>query len=302
MSAIVPKLGIGLNYQESLKPFIVDASETFDYLEVVPDILWHDRGVGGRPRYVDDEEGVAFVRAVSRQKPVVAHSIGLSIGSAHRLDTQHVEHLAAWWQWLGFPWHSDHLAYNVAESEDGSDVLVGVPLPLPFDRETIDLVSERIAHVTERIPAPFALENNAYYFNYPGQEMEEPEFLNELSARGGCHLLLDLHNLYVNNRNHGVDALDFLERLELERVIEIHLAGGVEYDGYYIDGHSGPVPDEVWSLAEWTVPRCPNLGGITFELVGSWLPRMGETRLAEDLGRMREVWQASQPVPDPVAA
>lgn len=73
---------------------------------------------------------------------------------------------------------------------------------------------------------PFLLENNVYFTDIPEQEMTEPEFLNALTAEAGCGLLLDLHNLYANARNHGIDTEAFLHELDLSRVVEIHVAGG----------------------------------------------------------------------------
>jgi uncharacterized protein len=296
----VPKLGVGLNYQESLRPFLQQADLPIDYLEVVPDIVWTDRGPEHKPRYVEDPEVAAFVARMRKRLPVVAHSIGLSIGSAHDFKQDHVDELARWHDWLGFPWHSDHLAFNIADLEQ-DEVFVGVPLPLPLDRDTLGLVAERVAVVQHSVPVPFALENNVSFFRYPNEDFDEPEFLNLLCGHADCWLLLDLHNLYVNHRNNGVDPVAFLQRLDLDRVIEIHLAGGMEYDGFYLDGHSGPTPEAVWSLAESVVPRCRNLGGITFELVGSWLPKMGEELLAAELARMGDLWRRHQPVGVPVS-
>jgi Protein of unknown function (DUF692) len=41
----------------------------------------------------------------------------------------------------------------------------------------------------------------------------------------------------------------------LERVIEVHLAGGFEHHGFWLDAHSGEVPEPLWLLAEAIVPK-----------------------------------------------
>jgi hypothetical protein len=158
------------------------------------------------------------------------------------------------------------------------------------------MLVERVAEVRRRVPTPFLLENNVYYFDIPACEMDEPTFLNTLCREGGCGLVLDLHNVYTNARNHGFDAGAMLAELELEHVGEIHVAGGMELDGFYLDAHSDTIPDPVWSLLEWTVPRCPNLGGVTFELFGSWFDSVGDARITADLRRLRTLWtEASHP-------
>lgn len=291
----VPKLGIGLAYQDALKPFILDAPDALDFLEVVPDIVWTDFGRGAEPRYVEDPAALAFIDEVRQKRPVIPHGIGLSIGTAHDFNVDQLDQLARWHDWLEFPWHSEHLSYNVAEHIDGSDLNVGVTMPLPLDRETLDLLSGRVAEVLRRVPTPFLLENNVYYFDLPEAEFGEAEFLNELSRSSGCYLLLDLHNLYVNSRNHDLDPIAFLDQLELERVVELHLGGGFEYDGWYLDAHSGATPEPVWDLLEWVLPRCPNAGGMVFELLGSWYEPLGRERLTHELERMKEAWLRHQP-------
>jgi uncharacterized protein (UPF0276 family) len=298
---LVPKLGVGLAFQPTLREFIADKADTFDYLEVVPDTLWTDRGLGRVPRYVDGPEGLALMRRVRAERQVVPHSIGLSIGSAHRFDREHLEQIARWHSMLDFPWHSDHLAYHLAEH--GIDEMnVGVTLPLPRDRETLDALAPRIAEVRARLPIPFLLENNVYFFDLPGAEWSDAGFLNRLAEETGCHLLLDLHNVHVNSRNHGTDPYRLLGELDLDRVLELHVAGGMEHNGFYLDAHCGPMPEEVWRLLEYALPRCPNLGGVTFELLGSWFPEMGAERLERELAGMRERWLRWQPAPERAAA
>jgi len=292
----VPKLGAGLAYQPALRPFIEAQTDAFDYLEVVPDILWTDLGHDQDPRYVDDAEGVDFIRQVHQSRPVIPHGIGLSIGSAHRFNRGQIYQLERWFGWLDFPWHSDHLAYNLA-AHGIDEMNVGVTIPLPRDQQTLDLLSPRIAEIQRRLPIPFLLENNVYFFDFPESEFDDAEFLNTLCQRTGAGLLLDLHNVYTNCRNHGSDPLALLDALDLEHVVEIHIAGGMERDGFYLDAHCGPSPEAVWQLLDHVLPGCSNLGGVTFELLGSWYDTVGADRLRVELDRMREVWHRHQPSP-----
>jgi len=292
----IPKLGVGLAYQPALRPFLETRGDTFDYLEVVPDILWTDLGSDKTPRYIDDKDGIDFLRRVADGRPVVPHGIGLSIGTAHRFNRGQLDQIEKWHGWFQFPWHSDHLAWNLAEH--GVDELnAGVTLPLPRDQETLDALAPRVAEVRRRLPVPFLLENNVYFFSMPGEEMSDAEFLNALCEQTGCGLLLDLHNVYCNARNHRTDPYRLLGELDLRNVVEIHVAGGMEHEGWYLDAHSGPLPEPVWELLRWCLPRCPNLGGVTFEMMGSWFVDMGSDRLVQELFALREAWQRWQPVP-----
>ena len=97
---------------------------------------------------------------------------------------------------------------------------------------------------------PFYLENIAALFYFKGT-MSEAEFLTRVLQRTGCGWLLDVTNLYANARNHGYDAAAFLRQVVPTATrLQIHLSGGY-FDaeaGLYMDSHSRPVPDEVWSL------------------------------------------------------
>jgi uncharacterized protein (UPF0276 family) len=291
---LAPRLGVGLLYQEELRPFIECRKSSFDFLEVIPDLFWTDLGPDQSPRYIENRQAMETLRQLQADVPIVLHSIGLSIGSAHRFDREHVSQIARWYERMKFPWHSDHLAFIVAAHGAG-EVNVGVTLPLPYDEESLDLLVPRASEIGSRIPRPFLLENNVYFFKYPDQELTEATFLNQLCERSGCYLLLDLHNLYTNSRNHAVDSYAFLDELNLANVVEIHIAGGMQHDGFYQDAHSGVSPDGVWELLDWVLPRCPNLGGVVFELLGSWYVDVGEDRLIAQLSRMKDMWLRYQP-------
>ncbi len=281
------RCGAGLCYQKEMHDFLLQHRALVDYLEIVPDTAWTDHGYGASPQYVDDAQALSFFREFGREKPLVAHSIGLSIGSAHRFRHEHLEQMRRWDADLDFRWHSDHLAFNIVEDHSGSEYLLGVPFPVGLDDEMLDLIAARITTIRSTIDKPFLLENNVSYIRYLDQGYDEPTFLNELCKRSGCGLILDLHNVYVNWRNHGVDMDEFCADLDLSRVVEIHLAGGLIYDGVYLDAHSGPVPTDLWQVADAVVPRCTNLRGVTFELLGSWFPKTGAAAVAETLMRIR---------------
>jgi uncharacterized protein len=294
---LVPKLGVGLLYQEELEPFLERQRSRFDFLEMIPDLFWTDRGPGATPRYLESRKGMESLRQWHAEVPIVLHSIGLSIGSAHRFDREHVSQIARWYDSVKFPWHSDHLAFMFAGHGIG-EVNAGVTLPLPYDQESLDLIAPRVAEIRARIPTPFLLENNVYFFKYAQQDFDEAAFLNQLCEMSGGHLLLDLHNLYTNSINHDGDSYAFLEKLNLDKVVEIHVAGGFEHDGFYQDAHSGTSPAAVWDLLDWVLPQCNNLGGVIFELLGSWYADVGEDRLVAQLSQMKELWMRHQPQPE----
>jgi len=52
----------------------------------------------------------------------------------------------------------------------------------------------------------------------------------------------------VSATNHGHDPDDWLRRLPLDRVLQVHLAGHSQGADMLIDTHDAPVCDPVWDL------------------------------------------------------
>ena len=86
--------------------------------------------------------------------------------------------------------------------------------------------------------------------------MTEAEFIGEIVEKSGCNLLLDVNNVFVNAFNHKYDARDFIEKLPLDRVAYIHMAGHEQVEpDLIIDTHGQPIADPVYDLFDWTIQR-----------------------------------------------
>ena len=294
-SSSTTALGVGLLYNSALIDFVRSNIDHFDYLSITPDLFWLDRGREHPDRFEELDVWVETLDWVAARRPIVSHDIGISIGSARFFDSGYLDQVARFYNRYRFPWHSDHLSFAQIVGTRGDDYAAGLALPIPYDEDVLSLVSERVALVRERIPIPFLLENSVYFVDIPEQDMPETHFLNRLTQFSGCGLLLDLHNLYTNARNHDFDAVDFLDQLDLASVMEIHVAGGDEFAGMYTDSHAGPPPEPVWDLLEYAIPRTPNLRGVTFEFHFSYFPLMGEAGVLAQLDRARAAWNALRP-------
>jgi uncharacterized protein len=182
----------------------------------------------------------------------------------------------------------------LAEARDGGRFHAGVPLPMPFTQEAVDCVAARADQLVQRYGVPFLLENSVYYLpDLPADPgWDEITFLNRLVEQSSCGLLLDLFNLYCNSVNHGFDLQAALLRLRLDRVVEIHVAGGKPHGGYLLDSHSAATPEPVWRILEWLMPRTPNLAGMVFEVLDldEAFQGIGADGLASQLDRLRQVW------------
>jgi uncharacterized protein (UPF0276 family) len=300
MSRFVPPrpLGVGLTHQRGFAPAISAARDLIDFLEVSPDLFCREREVEGRAALELRPGPLAETLAALENTPVVIHGLSLSIGSASGWNDSYVWVLDEFHSLRRFRWHSEHLGFMIASDPHGRVFPPGVPLPLPFTREAVALVAPRAAALVERYGVPFLIENLTYYLpDLPADPgWDEIVFLNTLTECSGCGLLLDLYNFHCNAVNFGFDPRAALDRLRLDRVVEIHLAGGTTHDGYLLDVHSDVIPEPVWDLFAWLAPRLPNLAGVVYELLEQALPIVGVDRVRRQLERIHELWARADQV------
>jgi uncharacterized protein (UPF0276 family) len=179
--------------------------------------------------------------------------VRLSLGGAEPVDPARVAHLAHCAGALGAPLVSEHLAFVRAGGLEAGHLL-----PVPRSRAAVTAIVDNVRRAQADLPVPLALEPIAALFDWPDDELDEAAFLTEILDRTGAGLLLDVANVYANARNRGTDPLDLLDRLPLDRVAYVHVAGGTEHDGLYHDTHTDEVPravlDLVTALCERHVP------------------------------------------------
>jgi uncharacterized protein (UPF0276 family) len=191
------------------------------------------------------------------------------------------------------------LGFQTITGDDNSTLEIGVPLPMPATVESVELIAARSATIQKRYGVPFLLENPAHYFSDLPTDPEignEYNFLTAFTQKSGSYLLLDLHNLYCNAVNHHFDPRDVINSLPMDRVIEIHVAGGSWRDGYWMDAHDGRVPEPVWELLEYVLPIAPNVAGVVFELLEEYAIRLGVSAIENELRRAWQIWNLSHGV------
>jgi uncharacterized protein (UPF0276 family) len=284
---VTGRVQVGALFNPSLHRIGDRLTRTLDYLAVIPDRVWRDRGRNASRRFQQVPRQHRWLEQAADELPIVLHSIGMSICSADFFDDEFADNLMTWATRLNSPWISEHLAFSRVGS--GHEVNAAIALPVAYDLEMLELLVPRVRYFTNALPCPFLLENSVYYIRYPDQDLTEEDFLNRLCVRARCGVLLDLHNLYTNAVNHGLAARDYLDGLDLDHVGEIHIAGGSPMMGFHADSHNGPVHEGVWELLEYVVPRAGNLRGVTFEFHDSSFSAMGEAGFRAQIDRTRAI-------------
>jgi uncharacterized protein len=186
--------------------------------------------------------------------PLSLHGVGLSLGSTDSLDQSHLKKLTELIERTEPALVSEHLSWGSVDGRFVNDLL-----PLPYTSESLKHMVERVDQTQQTLGRSILIENISSYLQFSHSDIAEAQFLTELSQVTGCGLLLDINNLYVNERNHGLDARRFIESIPAQAVREFHLAGhSVNRLGdvkLLIDTHSAPVCDAVWRLYEFAIRR-----------------------------------------------
>ena len=213
------------------------------------------------------------------------HSIGTPVGgsvAAHAAQMpllhQTIEHLHA-------PWASEHLSFNLTP-----DFFTGFFLPPRQSDAGLKTYVEAIKRLQDGVGVPLAIETGVNYLRPRPDEIPDGEFISAVAEAADCGILLDLHNVYCNELNGRQTVERFLAQLPLERIWEVHLAGGFELEGYWLDAHSGAIPDPLEGLARDVIPSLPELKAIIFEIFSSFLPHFGLDATRGELEKLHALW------------
>ena len=147
---------------------------------------------------------------------------------------------------------SDHLCWTGVDGINLHDLL-----PLPYTQESLAHVAGRVRQVQDRLRRRLVLENPSTYLAAADNSLTEWEFLAALAEETDCLLLLDVNNVYVSACNHGFDPQPYLAAIPPARVVQLHIAGHRDVDGFKIDTHDAPVCDAVWALYAQAAQRFP---------------------------------------------
>jgi uncharacterized protein (UPF0276 family) len=280
-------LGVGMIYTPQLDGVIEAAADLIDLVEVEPQTLWR-RAEGAAERYTVDRVQLARVQSLACRK--VLHGVGFPVASVRPPSAAQIPPLLETIDALGPAWMSEHLAFN--RVVDGGEFIdTGFMLPPRQTRAGVAAAIAAIGSVADLLPIPFAVENGISYLAPRADEMPDGAYVAAVVEGADCGLVLDLHNAWANHRNGRQPLADFLATIPLERVWELHLAGGMEYRGYWLDAHSGAIAEPVIEIARELIPRLPHLKALVFEITPSFLDIVEPPVIVRQLEILHELWR-----------
>jgi uncharacterized protein len=295
----VDAIGVGVTYSGAIEPLLERQPELFDVLELEPQTFW-TRLRDGPPHFRVRREVLQHLSLLPGRKLI--HSVGTPVGGTMPPDPEQLALLREMVEMFGAPWASDHLSYNQTP-----EFATGFFLPPRQTPDGVEAVTRSIRTLQEGLGVPIAVETGVNYLRPRADELPDGAFVADVVRRANCGLLLDMHNAFTNALNGRQPLDEFLDAIPLDRVWEVHLAGGMELDGFWLDAHSGAIPDALIAVCKSVIPRLPNLGAIVFEIFPSFVPQVGLDLVRAQVERLHELWalrrpqEPAPPVPRPIA-
>lgn len=280
---------VGLGWRGALAAGIFAHLESVDVVEIIAE-----------DHFDASSRVLRSLRSLAREVPIVCHGVSLGLASVAPVAPKRVQRIAKLLASIEPDAWSEHLAFV-----RGGSYEIGHLAAPPRNPATVEGAVRNIERLRTTAGCAPALENVATLIHPPDSSMSEAEWLTAIAERSSGTLLLDLHNLYANCVNFGIDPHDCLQRLPLGRVSQVHLSGGVWIDcksaepgiveRRLLDDHLHDVPEPVFSLLEKLAEHCSGPLTVIIERDGRFpafhvlLAQIARTRQALSAGRRLRV-------------
>jgi uncharacterized protein len=292
MSSVGPVgLGVGLVWWPPLDALCHQCEGLVDVIEAEPEAYWFP--VSNGPGFRSFLPGAL----AHLPQPKLLHGVGAPLGGTSIAPDGHTAALAADVAVLRPEHISEHLSFTRFRAHAyNSPVSAGFMLPPLQSSAGITLAAANIRRHREALGGvPLAVETPVSYLPPMPGEWPDGDFVAAVSEAADCGILLDLHNALCNARNGRQSVAAFCDSLPLERVWELHLAGGEREGGFYVDAHSGLAEPELMEIAADLIHNLPRLRAVIFEIMPERVPEIGLDAIGRQLGQIRDLWNRRAP-------
>ena len=271
---------LGLAYSATALAYLDAHPDALDYIEIPFEQLRHTPEAG----------------TLQSRIPLVLHCASVSVAGTVAPSAQTLDAIAATAAQLRTPWIGEHLAFVSAEGLEGeADALEPTALTYTVCPQLSEASVERVVANLDAARArlgatPLLLENSPQYFLIPGSTMPMSAFVAAVFARCDAGLLLDLTHFLITCINTGADPMRELERMPLDRVVEVHISGLSVQSGIAWDDHAIPASPQVFQLLQ-RVLREVRPQALTVEY--NWSAAFPQSILHQHLQRVRDLLEAA---------
>lgn len=253
----LPRLGVGISTEFGAGRGGVDVvalrrdrPDLVQFLEIGADL---ERGVDGEAR-----------AWVAEGWATTLHFLDLNLEEPEDLDEAWVTETTRLAVELGASWLcGDAGLWHIGPRDRGHGTL----MPPILTADSADEMAEGVRELRERAGLEVLPENPPAHV-YLG-DLHLLDYFARVADRADAGLLLDTAHLAIYQRTAELPPTTGLDGFPLERVVEVHVAGGSEFEHaghtFVDDDHSpDPLPD-TWQILEVVLPRATNLRALVYE-------------------------------------
>jgi len=264
-------VAVGLAFGPIVPEFVSANPDLIDYVEIPFEQLRHSPEAG----------------SIQETVPVILHCASMSVAGFVPPDDGTMKAIEREAERTRTPWIGEHLAFITADAieEDQPTSLTYTVCP-QMSEETVERVAINLATLQQYFNVPLILENSPQYFDVPGSSLSMVEFVSAVVERCDVGLLLDLTHFLISMLNTKRDPVSEIERLPLEKVVEVHISGLNVQSGIAWDDHALPAPPVVFDLFERVMARV-RPKAVTLEY--NWSPQFPESMLVRHIDRVHEI-------------
>ena len=205
-----------------------------------------------------------MLRWAAEKLPTTYHFLDLNLAEESDLDPEWVERTVAAAQRLGAAWLCGDAGYwHFGRRERTHELL----LPPILSAPAADEMARAVARLQE-LSGYAVLPENPPSQVFLG-DLHLLEFFGRVADQADCGVLLDCAHLAVYQLMTGRQPLDGFEDINLEHVVEIHVAGGTHRNHrgfpWVEDSHTVEPLPETWTIVDHVLANAPNLKAIVYE-------------------------------------
>ncbi len=196
--------------------------------------------------------------------PVTYHFLDINLDEPEEMDSTWLSELQALLDRTKPAWVcGDAGLWHLGRRERGHMLL----LPPILTDESATAMAEGITRLRDAIGYEVLPENppGAVFIG----DMHLLDYFACLAERADTGLVLDCAHLAIYQRTMGHQPLDGLSDFPMERVVEVHVAGGSERESHGLpwveDDHTTDVLPDTWAILEAVASRATNLKAVVFE-------------------------------------
>lgn len=210
-------------------------------------------------------------RIHANHAPVLFHPSYINFCGSFANNKTWLQETAKHIETINSAWFAQDCAYCFWQEEHGYSSQLGYFIPPILNQASLKLAIQRVKEVQAIIPVTVAIEPPPVSF-VVGQ-IPVFEFFGTIANETDCAILLDMGHLVSYDMATKDSVTKHLSALPVERVIEVHIAGGKikqqDNQSIYIDAHESEIQIETWDMLKTMLPELPNVKAVCYECEGA---------------------------------